>query len=67
MLTERQRTAKLIKPILRGRDIKRYSYKWANLWLINTHNGYKISTCHSEGARRSEKSQTQFCHCERSA
>ena len=40
MLTERERTAKLIKPILRGRDIKRYSYEWANLWLINTHNGY---------------------------
>ena len=37
---ERERTAKLIKPILRGRDIKRYSYEWANLWLINTHNGY---------------------------
>ena len=34
MLTERERTAKLIKPILRGRDIKRYSYEWANLWLI---------------------------------
>ena len=40
MLTERERTEKLIKPILRGRDIKRYSYEWAGLWLINTHNGY---------------------------
>lgn len=38
--SERKRTTKLIKPILRGRDIKRYSYEWANLWLINTHNGY---------------------------
>ena len=38
---ERQRTAELIRPILRGRDIKRYSYEWANLWLINTHNGVK--------------------------
>lgn len=38
--SERERTAKLIKPILRGRDIKRYSYEWAGLWLINTHNGY---------------------------
>ena len=28
-------------PILRGRDIKRYGYDWANLWLINTHNGIK--------------------------
>ena len=38
---ERIRTAELIRPILRGRDIKRYGYDWANLWLINTHNGIK--------------------------
>ena len=31
---ERKRTAELIRPILRGRDIKRYGYDWANLWLI---------------------------------
>ncbi|GAA8478413.1 class I SAM-dependent DNA methyltransferase [Helicobacter pylori] len=37
---ERERTEALIKPILRGKDIKRYSYEWADLWLINTHNGY---------------------------
>ncbi|UOR64981.1 class I SAM-dependent DNA methyltransferase [Helicobacter pylori] len=37
---ERKRTEKLIKPILRGKDIKRYSYEWADLWVINTHNGY---------------------------
>lgn len=42
-LTERQRTEQLIKPILRGRDIKRYSYEWAGLWIINTHNGYTTS------------------------
>ena len=33
---ERERTAELIRPILRGRDIKRYSYDWAGLWLIAT-------------------------------
>jgi type II restriction/modification system DNA methylase subunit YeeA len=38
---ERRRTEELIRPILRGRDIKRYGYNWANLWLINTHNGVK--------------------------
>ncbi|MBR2887984.1 MAG: type II restriction endonuclease [Bacteroidales bacterium] len=27
--------------MLRGRDIKRYGYDWAGLWLINTHNGVK--------------------------
>ncbi|GAA8401930.1 class I SAM-dependent DNA methyltransferase [Helicobacter pylori] len=39
-MSERERTIELIKPILRGRDIKRYSYEWADLWVINTHNGY---------------------------
>ena len=38
---ERRKTEELIRPILRGRDIKRYGYDWANLWLINTHNGVK--------------------------
>ncbi|WRB82426.1 class I SAM-dependent DNA methyltransferase [Helicobacter pylori] len=37
---ERKRTEALIKPILREKDIKRYSYEWAGEWLINTHNGY---------------------------
>ena len=31
---ERTRTAELIRPILRGRDIKRYGYNWAGLYLI---------------------------------
>ena len=38
---ERLRTTELIRPILRGRDIKRYGYDWAGLWLINTHNGVR--------------------------
>ena len=38
---ERLRTAELIRPILRGRDIKRYGYNWADLWIINIHNGIK--------------------------
>lgn len=33
---ERQRTNDIIRPILRGRDIKRYTYDWAGLWLIAT-------------------------------
>lgn len=41
--SERERTAKLIKPILRGRDIKRYSYEWANLWLIGTFPALKLN------------------------
>ncbi|WP_277055184.1 TaqI-like C-terminal specificity domain-containing protein [Treponema socranskii] len=38
---ERKRTDDLIRPILRGRDIKRYEYNFADLYLINTHNGVK--------------------------
>ncbi len=38
---ELEKTKDIIKPVLRGRDIKKYSYEWADLWLINTHNGVK--------------------------
>ncbi len=34
------KNAEIIKPILRGRDIKRYRVDFADLWLINTHNGH---------------------------
>lgn len=34
------KSAEIIKPILRGHDIKRYRAEFADLWLINTHNGY---------------------------
>ncbi|WQX86781.1 class I SAM-dependent DNA methyltransferase [Helicobacter pylori] len=33
-MSERERTIELIKPILRGKDIKRYSYEWAGEWVI---------------------------------
>jgi adenine-specific DNA-methyltransferase len=38
---EYRKTNDIIRPILRGRDIKRYELTWANLWIINTHNGLK--------------------------
>ena len=38
---ELRQTEELIRPILRGRDIKRYSCEWKDLWLINVHNGIK--------------------------
>ena len=31
---ERTRTEKIIRPILRGRDIKQYGSEWAELWVI---------------------------------
>ncbi len=32
--------AQILRPILRGRDIKRYSAFWSGKYLIATHNGY---------------------------
>jgi len=37
---ERKLTEETIKPILRGRDIGKYSYKWAGLWLIKIESGW---------------------------
>ena len=34
--SERLRTADIIRPILRGRDIKRYGYEWADQYIIAT-------------------------------
>jgi type II restriction/modification system DNA methylase subunit YeeA len=39
---ERKRTEEIIKPVLRGRDIERYRYKWAELWVICTFPSKKI-------------------------
>lgn len=41
LIKEDKKSAEIIKPLLRGRDVKRYSYNFANLYLINTHNGIK--------------------------
>ena len=34
--SEREKTAEIIRPILRGRDIKRYGYEWADQFIIAT-------------------------------
>jgi hypothetical protein len=41
LIKKSKRNEELIKPILRGRDLKKYSYKWDKVWLINSHNGIK--------------------------
>ena len=40
---ERRRTEAILKPILRGRDIKRYYYEWAELWVIGTFPALKLN------------------------
>src|SRR5690606_39174532 len=37
---ESSKNAEIIRPILRGRDIKKYKADWAGLYIIATHTGY---------------------------
>ena len=39
LIVKSSKNAEIIRPILRGRDIKRYGYEFADIWLICTHNG----------------------------
>ena len=41
LLAADPKSAEIIKPILRGRDIKAYQQRWAGLYIINSHNGDK--------------------------
>ena len=40
LVAKEPKSAEIIKPVLRGRDIGRYQAQWAGIWLIVTHNGY---------------------------
>ncbi|MGD0342972.1 MAG: TaqI-like C-terminal specificity domain-containing protein, partial [Bacteroidales bacterium] len=41
LVLEDPRNKEIIKPLLRGKDIKRYNYTFENWYIINTHNGIK--------------------------
>jgi hypothetical protein len=41
LIAEDAKSAEILKPILRGQDIKAWQPVFANLWLINSHNGVK--------------------------
>ncbi len=41
LIAQDPKSAEIIKPVLRGRDIKAYQHHWAEKWLINSHNGDK--------------------------
>ncbi|MBR0264126.1 MAG: Eco57I restriction-modification methylase domain-containing protein [Prevotella sp.] len=43
LIAEDPKSAELIKPLLRGRDIMAWEARWDELYLINTHNGIKDS------------------------
>ncbi len=42
LITEDKRSAEVLKPYLRGRDLGRYMIRPAGLWLIYTHHGIEI-------------------------
>ena len=42
-VAEDPKSAEIIKPVLRGRDIQRYKAKWAGLWLIYARKGVEIN------------------------
>jgi adenine-specific DNA-methyltransferase len=42
LIAQDSNSGKIIKPILRGRDVHKYYAKWANLWLVVTKNGINI-------------------------
>ena len=39
LIAKSPKSAEIIRPILRGRDIKRYKAEFADLWILNVHNG----------------------------
>ena len=40
LIDDDPKSKELLKPMLRGKDIKRYQAQWARMWIIDTHNGY---------------------------
>lgn len=43
LIEQDSKSAEIIRPILRGKDIKRYSYNFSNKYLITTYNEYTDS------------------------
>ena len=41
LIKESPKSAEIIKPILRGRDVQKYGYNFSDVFLLNTHNGIK--------------------------
>ena len=42
MIKKDKKSAEIIRPILRGKDISRYQVNFADLYLINSHNGIPL-------------------------
>lgn len=58
---EAPKSAEVLKPILRGRDIERYSYKWAGLWLIKIESGWTNKKLLDSRLHGNDKKQRHSC------
>lgn len=43
LIKKDRKNKEILVPLLRGQDIRRYEINYKDLYLINTHNGYKLS------------------------
>jgi type I restriction-modification system DNA methylase subunit len=43
LIAKDKKSAEIIKPLVRGRDINKYSFDFADKWLINSHNNPPIN------------------------
>jgi hypothetical protein len=41
LISENPKNTEIIKPLLRGKDIKRYNYQYSDKYIINSHNGVR--------------------------
>ena len=41
LISKDPKSVEIIKPLIRGRDIKKWYVEWGEKWLINSHNGYE--------------------------
>jgi len=48
LIVKDKRNAEIIVPLLRGRDIERYGYKFADVFFINTYNGFLVTIKNAE-------------------
>ena len=52
LLAADPKSAKILKPVLRGRDIQRYQAQWARLWLITTFPSLQLNINAYPGVKR---------------
>jgi len=60
IIAQDPKSAEIIKPILRGRDIKRYKAEFADLWIIFIPKGYTIKSMQKAEKLEKETQEDKF-------